>query len=251
MSDIQFEFSERDYIVIGASSGIGKQTALDICESGGRVFAIARDEEKLRNLREQFPDKITTKSVDVRDKNRIEEAIEGYVSNHDKFCGSVYTAGISKTTVLRNYSQAEALNIMDINFWGWINAMGILCKKRYTKDGCSHVVISSVAAHTGEAGNFAYDASKASISSCVKTFAKELAYRKCRVNSISPGYISTPLTEGYFDHRGFSESVINKHILGLGEPEDISGMILYLLTERAKWITGADFIVDGGYLISD
>ena len=215
------------------------------------ALAIARSQERLSLLKDKFQDDVITESVDVRDRDTLERVITAFVEQHGKLHGSVYTAGVSTTTVLRSFSLREATDLMDINFWGWINLMSILNKKKFTEDFSSHVVISSVSAHKGEAGCFAYNASKASLITCVKTFAKELAKRKCRVNSISPGFIHTPLSENYFDDRGFSEEVIKKHLLGLGTPEDVSGLALFLLSDRAKWITGTEFIVDGGYLISD
>ena len=180
----------------------------------------------------------------------MEHAVTDFVETYGKIHGSIYTAGISKTTVLRSFSEEEASNLMDINFWGWIHLMSIINKKKFTEDASSHVVIASVSAHKGEAGCFAYNASKASLITCVRTFAKELAKRKCRVNAISPGFISTPLSGDYFDTRGFSEKTMDDHLLGLGKPEDVSGLTLFLLSDRSKWITGAEFVVDGGYLIS-
>ena len=251
MGDISFDFSRKRFVVVGASSGMGRQTTVELCSSGARVLAIARNEERLSSLNSLFPTSITMKVVDVRNRTALEEAISEYVEAYGKIEGSIYTAGISKTTVLRSFEDVDAREVMDINYWGWVNLMGILGKKKYSEEGSSHVVISSVAAHTGEAGCFAYDASKAALITTVRAFAKELAKRKLRINSISPGFVSTALSEGYFENRGFSERTIEKHILGLGTPEDVSGMILYLLSDRSRWITGSDYIIDGGYLVSD
>ena len=250
-SNISYEFSGKKFVVLGASSGMGRQTADEICCCGGNVLAIARNEDRLATLKEQFPDNIVIKSVDVRDKTSLESCISDYVNACGRIDGSVYTAGISKTTALRSFSEEDARTTMDTNYWGWINSMSILSKRKYSVDGSAHVVISSVAAHIGEAGNFAYDASKAAIITCVKAFAKEIAKRKCRVNSISPGFVMSALSEGYFDTRGYSDKVVEKHLLGFGTVEDVSGLILYLLSDRARWITGSDFIIDGGYLVSD
>ena len=251
MGDIAFDFSGKRFVIVGASSGMGRQTTVEICIGGGTALTIARNEERLNTLKSQFQENIITKSVDVRDKDALEKAISEYVETRGKINGSVYTAGVSKTTVLRSFSEEDAKAVMDTNYWGWVNLMSVLSKKKYVEDGSSHVVISSVAAHTGEAGSFAYDASKAALITSVKAFAKELSKRKYRVNSISPGFVSTAFSEGYFENRGFSEKTIEKHLLGLGSAEDVSGMILFLLSDRAHWITGSDFVIDGGYLVSD
>lgn len=249
-SDVLFDFKEKKFLVVGASSGMGRQVTKEILACGGTVLAIARDEERLESLKKQTEGALLTASVDVRDQDRLEEKISEFTNSFGRINGSVYTAGISRTTVLRSFDKMEANTVMDINYWGWINLMNIICTRKYSQEGASHVVIASVSAHTGEAGSFAYNASKAAIISSVKTFAKELSKRKSRVNSVSPGFIETALTEGYFEKRGFSEQTISRHMLGLGAPEDVSGLILYLLSERAKWITGSDFVIDGGYLFN-
>ena len=249
--EIQFDFSEKRIAVIGATSGMGLQTARELVNSGAKVLAIGLGGDLMKSLVDESNSSIEGYVVDIRDKDALEEAIIQYVNNHGKLCGSVYTAGVSKTTVLRSFSEEDAKSTMDINYWGWIHWMELASKKKYSEDGSSHVVIASAAAHKGESGAFAYSASKAALITCVQTFAKEIAKRRCRVNSVSPGFISTPLTEGYFTNRGFSERTIEKHLLGLGKPEDVTGMMLFLLSNRASWITGTDIIIDGGYLVSD
>lgn len=154
-------------------------------------------------------------------------------------------------TPLRSCSVQDAEEIMDINYWGFVRLMKILSRRKYCVDGCSHVVISSVAGYTGESGNFAYSASKSAVLNSVRTFAKELYKRGNRINSISPGFVNTSLSEDFFEKRGLSERTREKHLLGFGESADISGMALFLLSDRSRWITGQDFVVDGGYLVSD
>lgn len=249
--DIDFHFNGGKFLVAGASSGIGRQITKDIVEAGGIVLAVARNTDRLSTLREIAPDRIYTESVDVRGVEELKQAVNYFVDRHGKIDGSVYTAGISKVTPLKCYSWDEAAEIMDINYWGFVRLMGILNRKKYSADGCSHVVISSVAGHTGEAGNFAYSASKAALMNSVRTFAKEVYKRGIRINSISPGFVDTPLSEGLFEIRGLTERTREKHLLGFGESVDISCMALFLLSGCSRWITGQDFVVDGGYLASD
>lgn len=250
-NDISFDYSRKNIAVIGATSGMGLQITRELIGSGAKVLAIGLGDDLMKALIEEADGSLEGYVVDVRDKEALEETINQYVNKHGKLNGSVYTAGISKTTVLRSFSEEDAKLTMDINYWGWIHWMELASKKKYSEDRSSHVVIASAAAHKGESGAFAYSASKAALITCVQTFAKEIAKRGCRVNSVSPGFISTPLTEGYFTNRGFSEKTIEKHLLGLGKSEDVTGAMLFLLSDRASWITGTDIVIDGGYLVSD
>lgn len=249
--DIDFHFEGGKFLVVGASSGIGRQITEDVVKAGGIVLAVARNTERLSSVRETAPDRIYTESVDVRDADALEQAVNHFVARNGKIDGSVYTAGISRVTPLKCYSREEAAEIMDINYWGFVRLMGILNRRKYSADGCSHVVISSVAGYTGEAGNFAYSASKSAVMNSVRTFAKEAYKRGTRINSISPGFVNTSLSEGFFETRGLTERTREKHLLGFGESADISGMARFLLSDCSRWITGQDFVVDGGYLISD
>lgn len=249
--DAEFHFEGGNFVIVGASSGIGKQIAVDIVNEGGTALAIARNTERLAELREFAPGSIYTESVDVRDAGKLEQSINDFVAQNGKIHGSVYTAGISRVTPLKSHAGDDAREIMDINYWGFVHSMKILTRTRYSADGCSHVVISSVAGHTGEAGNFAYSASKSAIMNSVRTFAKEIYKRGCRVNSVSPGFVNTSLSDEFFEKRGLSERIKAKHLLGFGECVDISGIVLFLLSDRSRWITGQDFVIDGGYLVSD
>ncbi len=248
---VNFCFDGGRFIVAGASSGMGKSITEEIVRGGGSVLALARNKAHLSCLFDKCGDQIFTEAVDVRNAESLVDIIQQFVSLKGKIHGCVYTAGVSAVTPLKNFSDDTAHEIMEINYWGFINLMRIVNRKKYSEAGCSNVVIASVAGHTGEAGSFAYSASKAAIMNSVRTFAKEIYKRGNRINSISPGFVNTKLSSGFVEEKGFSEKTIEKHLLGIGECFDVSGLALFLLSDSAKWITGQDFVVDGGYLVSD
>ena len=245
--EVKFDFRNKNFVLTGASGGLGAEIVCEISEAGGNVLVIARNEEKLRKLVEYGA---SIAPADVRNYEAVETAIENFVSEHGKIHGACHIAGTLVMTPLKTYDEQEAKSLMDINFWSGIKLMQICTKKKYSENGSSYVMISSVCAYNGEAAQFALNASKISLQVAAKTFAKEIAKRRQRINTISPGLIMTDLTKNDFDEKGISEDVIEKHLLGLGSPADISGMVCYLLSDRAKWITGQDFVVDGGYLAS-
>lgn len=250
-SDVKYLFEGKKFIIAGASSGIGKQVAVELAESGADVLAIARNEGRLEALKALYPDRIVTASVDVRDYAGIEKSVRSFVDIYGKINGAAYIAGTLLMTPLRAYAEEGAKDLADVNFWSGIKFVQLCTKKKISEQGSAFVFISSVCAYKGEAAQFALNASKASLQVAARTIAKEIYKQGQRINTISPGLIMTELTEKDFDERGVSEHIIDKHLLGLGKVEDISGITLYLLSDRARWITGQDFVVDGGYLVSD
>jgi NAD(P)-dependent dehydrogenase (short-subunit alcohol dehydrogenase family) len=117
-------------------------------------------------------------------------------------------------------------------------------------DGASFVLISSLAAHEGVMGNSVYAASKAAIEGFVKSVAAELADRGIRINCLAPGVTETPMVAEYL--KLLTEEQRKAHVsdypLGIGQPSDIAYFAEYLISEKARWLTGQTFILDGGHL---
>lgn len=249
MSDTIWDFRGRRFAVVGASSGIGRQIAMELVSAGAEVLAIARSQERLDNLAAQSS-LITTAQLDVTKASREDWAtvLGAYVSAHGKLYGGVYTAGITGLTPLRSYDEELARNILETSFWGAVYALQGMSKRNVSESGAAFVLFSSTAWKTCEKGMFAYSAAKAALVAAVRSFAHDLARDKKRINSISPGYVRSAMTERSAALTGTPEHIIQKHLLGIGEPEQVTGMVLFLLSNRADWITGEDFIVDGGYM---
>ena len=247
MKQVKFDFEGKNFIVTGASSGMGRQVSLELVEAGAKVLAIARRENELQKLKEFYPDYIVPASLDVCDEEKLENAIKNFVNQYGKIDGAVHAAGISKLTTLRAYNKNEAERIMDVSFWAAIKLMQIATKVKYSNLGASFLAFSSVAAIHTDKGLFAYASAKAAVKIAMKTFAKETANRKIRINTISPGWVNTNMTAGLEETNNLNE-VNRNSLLGIGNPEDVSGMVLFLLSDRSKWITGTDIVVDGGYL---
>lgn len=249
MSDLQLDFSGKRFVVVGASSGIGRQIARELAASGADVLAIARNKERLEAL-EQESEHIQAASLDVLTASTEDwtELLSSNVQAHGKFHGAVYTAGISGATLLRHFDEAFARRIMETSFWGAIRALQVMTKKRISQEGAAFLLFSSVAGHTGEKGLFAYAAAKAAVMAGVKSLAHDLAKDRKRINSISPGCVRTGMTIQCEEDMGMPANVVRRHLFGIGKPQDVVGMVLFLLSDRASWITGEDFIVDGGYM---
>ena len=249
MGDVQFDFCDKSFVVVGASSGIGRQITKELAESGANVLAVARNRERLEDLT-GMSSHIQIRTLDVLsatpdDWNALATA---FVEEYGKIHGAVYTAGISGATPLRGFDEAFAYRIMETSFWGAVRALQSMTKKKFSHEKASFVLFSSVAGVIGGKGMCAYAAAKAAVIAGVKTLAHDLARDGKRLNSISPGYVRTEMTRLYENTSNIPTNVIQNHLLGIGEANQVSGMALFLLSNRAEWITGQNFVLDGGYL---
>jgi len=245
MSKVQFDFAGENFIVTGASSGMGRQVATELVEAGAKVLGIALQEKELQDLHEQYPN-IIPASLDVCDSVAMEKAVHTFAAEYGKIKGAVHAAGIAGLTPLRAYDENQAKKIMEISFFAGAKFMQIVTSRKVCQDGASAVWFASESAHKTDAGLFAYSGTKAAVVVAAKAFAKELAKRRIRVNTISPGWVKTNMTKDLGDTHNM-DVISAFSLFGYGEPEDVSGMVLYLLSDRAKWITGADMQVSGGF----
>lgn len=246
MSTATFDFTGENFAVTGASSGLGRLTVERLAASGGAVLAIARRADKLASLVAEFPGRVTSAAVDVCDKQAMSKAVTAFVAEHGKFSGSVHAAGLSAITPIRSFDSAQARQIMDISFWAGVDFLQMISKKKNSLDEASHVLFSSVYSVYSAKGMFAYNAAKAAVVSVVRTAAKELAPRQ-RVNAIMPGWVKSEMTD---ELRKISnmDSILANELLGEGEPSDVVGTVLFLLSNEARWVTGTAIAVDGGFL---
>ncbi len=247
MTQVSFDFSGKKFVVTGASSGIGRQIALDLAESGATVLGLGRRKGALDDVQAQYPDRILTAQCDVTIFSDMEKAISTFVENCGKLHGCVHAAGISGLTPLKAFDPVSAERILEVSLWSAVQLVQLVTKTKYSEKGTSSVLMSSVSASTGEKGMLAYSAAKAGVRTAVKTLAKEIASKGHRIVSISPGWVRTEMTSQMSQTVGSSD-VEARHLLRIGNPKDISGVALFLLSDRAGWMTGTDIVVDGGYL---
>ena len=253
-----FDFTGKNFVVVGATSGIGRQTALELAQSGANVLAIGRNLERLSELKKSSPTnlikrppKIFTEQLNVltATPNDWSEVLENFTSTVGKINGGVYTAGIWGLTPLNSFDESLAHKIFDTSFWGAVRFVQASTRKKFSDGGASFVLMSSVAGDFAGKSLFAYSAAKAAVQAAVKSFAAEIIRNKHRINSVAPALVKTEMMQNEMYEAAASEEIISRHLLGLGTAKDVAGMILFLLSERAAWITGQNFFVDGGYIV--
>ncbi len=246
-----FNLKNKNIIITGASSGIGRQCAITFSQLGANVILIARNKERLEDTYSKL-DKGNHLIIpqDITEYNKLEEVINIAVYKVGKISGFVHSAGIEMTLPLSSMTSSCYENMFGINVISGFELARIISKKKYLdKNGASFVFISSVMGILGQAGKIGYCSSKGALISGAKAMALELAKNNIRVNCILPGVVETEMSSKMFENlpEESKKSIIDMHPLGLGRPEDIAYACTYLLSDFAKWVTGTNLIVDGGY----
>lgn len=245
-----FSLEKKTILITGASSGIGRQCAISCSKMGAKTILIARNEERLKETKSQLEcEGHLLYSLDITEFGKIESIIKDAVNRIGQIDGFIHSAGMEKTLPLRMMKPEYYQGIFNINVFAGFEIAKIISKKQYKKDRTSFVFISSIMSVVANSALVGYCASKGAINSGVRELALELAPKKIRVNSISPGYIQTEMMKKAEKNMTDKqiEDLKKSYLLGLGKPEDVSNACIYLLSDASSWVTGINLIVDGGY----
>lgn len=249
-----FSLSGKIIIVTGASSGIGRQCAIDCSKMGATVVLIARNEERLKETLAEMkqPEKHLYYSIDLCNSTALTSIVKDIIVKVGKVSGLMNCAGISSVTPLKLITRELFDTFFNINVFSAINLTKEVCRMgNYSKEGCSIIFFSSVMGSVGEKGKALYSATKGALVAASRSLACELATKNIRVNTVSPGVIVTPINanQPYIADLDKRKALEGKHLLGLGETTDISHTCLFLISDASRWITGQNIIVDGGYTV--
>lgn len=238
-------------VITGGNSGIGYATAKQLKEQGAQVIVTGRRKEAIEKAAQELGvTAVTADQVSVSD-------IENLVAKVKEDFGAVdilfINAGIAGLGTIEQTSEELFDSIMNVNLRGAYFTLSKFIP--ILKDGASVVFLSSNTASMPGPGSSVYSASKTALNSVVKSAALELAPRKIRVNSVSPGPTETEVMKKVgLDEttvKGIMDVVVEKVPLKqMGKAEDVAKMVSYLTSDAAKFITGADFIMDGGMVLA-
>jgi 3-oxoacyl-[acyl-carrier protein] reductase len=247
------DFRNQDlFLVTGASGGIGRACCLLLNRLGAAVVAVGRRGDKLEELRSEAtaPDLLFTEIRDLSDGMEVLDKWIGTVSaRYGRLKGIVLCAGVQQTIPLKAVAYEKMKRLFDVNYFSNIMlAKGFGNAKVNVGKGASIVFVSSITAIDGGKGIVNYSASKAALLAAVKSLALELSGAGIRVNSVLPGYVATEMLSGDKNvfNSGFFEKINAEYPLGIGKPEWVAQLIVFLLSECASWITGSNITIDGG-----
>ena len=236
---------DKNFIVTGASGGIGNSIAEKLHEQGANILATGTRIEKLEDLAKKF-NGVKTLKFDISQHEKIEEFInEATEKLGGSLDGIVNNAGITKDNLTIRMSLEEWTKVIDIN----LTSTFLMCKysiKKMLKNKSGKIVnITSVVGHTGNVGQANYTASKAGIVAMSKSLAIEYAKKNININCISPGFISTAMTDQIDEKH--KEAIIAKIPSNkLGKPEDIANAVIFLSSDQSDYINGETIHVNGG-----
>ena len=231
-------------LVTGASSGIGKATAIECSKMGATVVVTARNEERLKETLGVLEGQGHSMIIcDLTSDDELNNLVEVCPELH----GLVCNAGINKLAPIRMLKEADMSNIFSVNTFSPIFLLQKLTKKKKIKDDGSVVFTSSISGIGAAAvGESMYIASKGAISAFVKAAALEYSKKGVRVNAVCPGMVKTDMSDAYELNEGDNEDLKNYPLGRYATPEDIAWGIIYLLSNASSWVTGTNLIIDGG-----
>lgn len=241
-----FTLEGKTILVTGASSGIGKATALECAKMGAKLVITGRDETRLNEVYNSLEGEGHTQIIaDLS----IDEDIQRLAKEVPVLNGCVNNAGYNIMSVIQFIKKDDLERIMNVNLTAPIILTQLLVKNKKMAKDSSIVFTSSISARgRNSVGNSMYSATKGGLSSFMKNAALELAAKRIRCNAVLPGMVETPLKEGKSNITE-EQWEINRQLYPLkrfGKPEEIAYGIIYLLSDASAWVTGTELIIDGG-----
>ncbi len=235
----------RRVLVTGGGRGLGAQIVRELADAGHEVIFTYRSASAEADalLKELLGKKISAKALDLADEQAVEK-FAADLENEAPLSGFVHNAGVSYDALAAVMKISEAEKVMRVNYWSFVRLSQALVRPMTRARDGRIVVIGSLAALHANVGNGAYGASKAALFAFARTLATETARRGVTVNYIAPGFLDTEMLTPYAQYRDKLESGIPAG--RLGKPEDVAGLVTFLMSPGAAYITGAVLPVDGG-----
>lgn len=239
-------------IVLAGVGGIGAATARLLSSLGARLLLIDVYEEKLKSVVSELEGNGHVCYIcDFSDIKRIEPLMQRITLEQGAVDGFVHCVGVGSVRPLKLSKYDFMLNVMNINFFSYIEIIRCLSKKGAFNPGMNIVGISAVGAYIGNSAKTAYCASKGAMNAASRCLAKELSTKQIRVNTVAPGSTNTPMAQAAKEYRDGSDEqkmAEARQYLGDCEPDDIASAVAYLMSDMSRMVTGTCLCVDGGKL---
>ena len=241
-----FSLEGKTILVTGASSGIGRVTAIECAKLGATLILTGRNVQNLHETLQNLEGEKEHRAI-AADLSDVEEC-DGLVTSLPMLDGFVCNAGIGKMLPIQFYSSDVLAEVFGVNVFAPMLLMKLLVRKKKMKNPSSVVFTASISAYENVApANGIYGASKSALSTYMKYAALELAGKGIRCNAVHPVRIQTTLIENrLLTAEEIAKDIDMYPLKRYGKPEEVAHAIIYLLSDASSWITGSNLVIDGG-----
>lgn len=240
-------------LVTGASSGIGKRTATALAQCGARIILAGRDEERLSQAQNSLPGSGHVPVIsDLTNSETAADMVKAVAKQHGLLSGIFHAAGLYAMMPSRTVKQKLIESLYSAAVWGAYGIARAASSKHVLGDGGSIVFMSSVAGLRGHPATSVYGGAKAAVLGLVPPLALEFAPRGIRVNAIAAGIVESRMQLDELAKLPPEAAVESqsKYPLGFGTMTDVAGVVVFLMSDAGRWISGTTLTVDGGYMAS-
>jgi len=239
--------------ITGASRGIGRAIAIDLACHGADVALIGRNAESLEETvaavrAARAAVRALPLIADVSDAQAVDAAVGTVLREFGRIDHAIANAGQAVDGLLVRTKPADLDRMLDVNLKSAFYLASAAARPMMKQRGGSIVLLSSIVGLAGNAGQAAYAASKAGLLGLAKSVAKELGSRNVRVNAVAPGYIETAMTQS-MPEQARAHYLTTIPLGRAGTPQDVSGVVTFLCSDAARYVTGQTIVVDGGFLM--
>ena len=249
MKDL-LDFTGKKILVTGASSGIGRSTAIRLSEQGAQVILNGRNVERLEETKTAMAGEgHMLLPADLGELEDMTGLFNEIVSDGKKLDGLVHCAGIATILPLNRIKRSNMEECMRVNLYALLEMTRLFAKKKY-HDGNAIVAISSIVVRHPAKCQTVYAATKGAVNAAVQALAIELADKNIRINCVMPASVDTHMMQSAMEQMSdeMKKKKLDDQLLGLTKPEEIANLVLFLLSDLSSAVTGREFYADGGLL---
>lgn len=237
------DWGNKTYLITGGTSGIGLQVARDLTAKGAKVVIVGSNPTKLEHAVSQLPTGNHGICFDLRNLNKIGDIFAQCAEWGIVFDGMVHCAGISPLMLVRDNDVQTMLDAFAVNYFSFVELVKYFQQEMTSASAASIVAISSITASQASNRQSVYGSSKAALEETVRCLAKELMLRHIRVNAVAPGVVESEMLA----QLAAKSSGIARSPLGVIPAEQVSLLVLYLLSDDAAYMTGSILKMDAGH----
>ena len=245
---MKIDLSGKNAVVTGSTRGIGRAIAEAFAESGARVAVVGRDQQKAEEAAKAIGNNAKGFAADVSDTAAVARLIEDVEKAFGSIDILVNNAGMTRDNLVMRLKDEDWDAVQNANLRGAFAAIRAVSRGMMKKRSGRIINIASIVGLIGTKGQANYAASKAGLIALTKSVAKELGSRNILVNAVAPGFIETEMTAAMTAE---ARDALGKQIAleRLGSVQDIAAMVTFLASDKASYITGQVFVVDGGMVM--